>query len=221
MSVQENAVFIVEKGEQAGTTLQLKAEGVILGRGQPGPGRIAFDNPVVSRQHAGIRYHDGSFRVRDLGSTNGTRLNGKALEKMAEQPLGNNDVIELARGAVVLRFRQSQATVELDAEELEAAAPPAIRVDEEAWEVWVDGNKLESPLSYRDFQLLLHLYRRAEKACSKDELASAWGEEFATDEQIEQCIYRIRQRVEPDPRNPCRIITIRGYGYKLTLPTQQ
>ncbi|MFC1925414.1 helix-turn-helix domain-containing protein, partial [Chloroflexota bacterium] len=58
------------------------------------------------------------------------------------------------------------------------------------------------------------------KACSKDALAAAWGEEFATDEQIEQCIHRIRQRVEPDPRNPSLIITIRGYGYKLTLPTQ-
>ena len=85
----------------------------------------------------------------------------------------------------------------------------------------MDGVKLDPPLSFRDFELLLHLYQRCEKACSKDALAAAWGEEFATDEQIEQCVYRIRQRVEPDPHNPSRVVTIRGYGYKLTLPTQQ
>ena len=219
---QENAILIVEKGTEAGTTFQLRPDQTILGRGQAEANKIAFDNAVVSRTHAEVHYDNGSFWLRDLGSTNGTRVNGKPLEKMVDHPLGNNDVIELARGAVTLRFRQSQQTVELEADELEAAAAtPAIRVDVEARDVWVDGVKLDPPLSFRDFELLLHLYQRCEKACSKDALAAAWGEEFATDEQIEQCVYRIRQRVEPDPHNPSRVVTIRGYGYKLTLPTQQ
>jgi two-component system response regulator RegX3 len=99
-------------------------------------------------------------------------------------------------------------------------AAPAIRVDEQARDVWVHGLKLEPPLPFRDFEVLLLLYRNREKACSKDELARAWGSEFVTDEQIEQSIHRIRKRIEPNPSGPTRIVTVRGYGYKLTLPTQ-
>ena len=220
MAEEVNAILIVEKGGEAGTTFQVKPDRVILGRGQTEANKIAFDNPVVSRTHAEIHYQDGSFWLRDLGSTNGTRVNGKPLEKMVDHPLSSNDAIELAKGSVVLRFRQSQRTVEIGIDELAAPPMPPIWVDERAREVWVDGAKIEPPLSFRDFELLLLLYCSLEKACSKDEMATAWGEEFVTDEQIEQSIYRIRQRVEPDPRNPSRIITIRGFGYKLTLPTQ-
>lgn len=218
---QENAVLIVEQGEYKGKTFQLQNDKTVLGRGQAEAGKITFDNSFVSvsRNHAEISYEGGVFLLRDLGSTNGTQVNGKPLEKMADYPLKDNDIVELAKGAVVLRFRKSQKTVELGFDEVVVASQP-IRVDGEAREVWVDGVKLEPTLSTRDFDLLLYLYDRQEKACSKDDLAAAWSEEFATDEQIEQCIYRIRQRVEPDPRNPRLIITIRGYGYKLTLPTQ-
>lgn len=217
---QENAVLVVERGDNKGRTFQIKHERVVLGRGQSEADKIAFDNPVVSRAHAEICYESGRFRLRDLGSTNGTRVNGEPLEKMVDHPLKDNDAIDLASGAVVLRFRQSQKTVEIDIDEAGALAGQAIRVDEESRDVWVGGVKLDPPLSTRDFELLLYLYNRREKACSKDDLAAAWGEEFATNEQIEQCIHRIRQRVEPDSRNPNLIITIRGYGYKLTLPTQ-
>jgi len=158
--------------------------------------------------------------LRDLGSTNGTRVIGKALDKLTDHRLSSNDVVELARGAVVLRFRQSEETMEIEAGELEPLAAPAIRVDEQARDVWVDGLKLEPPLPFRDFEVLLVLYRNREKACSKDELATAWGGEFVTDEQIEQSIYRVRKRVELNPSTPTRIVTVRGYGYKLTTPTQ-
>lgn len=68
----------------------------------------------------------------------------------------------------------------------------------------------------KDFELLALLYRNLGKGCTKEEIASkAWRDDFVTDEQIEQAIHRIRKRVEPDPSNPQRVITLRGYGYKL------
>lgn len=217
MAHEGTTVLVVEKGIEAGRTFDLEHDTVILGRGQTGEGRISFDNPFVSRIHAQIRYEKDSFWLRDLGSTNGTQLNGKLLEKLVDYPLTSNDIIELARGAVVLRFCCTESTVEIPSKEGGTLAGPSLRVDAEARDVWVDGVKLDPPLAFRDFELLLILWRNMGKACSKDELAKSWGEHVPADEQIEQSIHRIRQRIEPNPCNPSRIITVRRYGYKLVL----
>jgi pSer/pThr/pTyr-binding forkhead associated (FHA) protein len=47
----------------------------------------------ASRRHAAVRFQDGHYRVRDLGSTNGTLLNGEPLE--AESILRPGDRIEI------------------------------------------------------------------------------------------------------------------------------
>ena len=215
MGHEGNAILIVEKGSEAGKTFYLEHDTVILGRGQTGEGSISFDNPFVSRTHAQIHYEKGSFWLRDLGSTNATRLNGKLLEKLVDYPLSNNDIIELAKASVMLRFCQSESTIEIPSEEPSPAIGPPVRVDGEARDVWVDGIKLDPPLAFRDFELLWLLYRNMGKACGKDDLAKSWGEHIPADEQIEQSIHRIRKRIEPDPFNPSRLITVRGYGYKL------
>jgi pSer/pThr/pTyr-binding forkhead associated (FHA) protein len=51
---------------------------VTLGRG-PGVD-LAFDDPAMSRQHAAIDFAEGAFRVHDLGSTNGLRVNGSRVQ---------------------------------------------------------------------------------------------------------------------------------------------
>jgi len=51
---------------------------------------------AVSKRHAVItRHDDGSFTIRDAGSTNGTRLDGKDLTAHVEYPLAVGAVIEL------------------------------------------------------------------------------------------------------------------------------
>jgi pSer/pThr/pTyr-binding forkhead associated (FHA) protein len=40
----------------------------------------AFDDPAMSRQHAAIEFCGTGLRIRDLGSTNGTLLNGTAVQ---------------------------------------------------------------------------------------------------------------------------------------------
>ena len=60
------------------------------------------DDPNVSRRHAEVRPQGSGFRVVDLSSTNGTRVNG---EKVAERQLADGDRIEI--GNVVLRFEAS------------------------------------------------------------------------------------------------------------------
>ncbi len=56
----------------------------------------AYDNGV-SRLHAVIRLADGSVSIMDLGSANGTYINGDRLTPNVEQSLQHGDVIALGK----------------------------------------------------------------------------------------------------------------------------
>ena len=60
---------------------------------------ITLDDPNVSRRHAELRNEDGRWIVRDLGSTNGIKVNGRRMEDSILQP-GD----ELQLGLARLRF---------------------------------------------------------------------------------------------------------------------
>jgi hypothetical protein len=47
---------------------------------------IVLSDPSVSRRHARLRFHDGRWMLRDLESTNGTRVNGVAVGRCALRP---------------------------------------------------------------------------------------------------------------------------------------
>jgi len=61
---------------------------------------VTVDDPNVSRQHAEIRPRGGSWVLTDLGSTNGSQLNGRRLA--APTVLKPGDEIEL--GTTTLTF---------------------------------------------------------------------------------------------------------------------
>lgn len=61
---------------------------------------IVLNDPNVSRQHAELRPRGGSWVLTDLGSTNGSRLNGHAVER--SEVVRPGDEIEL--GATTMRF---------------------------------------------------------------------------------------------------------------------
>ncbi len=61
---------------------------------------IVLHDQNVSRRHAEIRKRDSNYFVKDLGSTNGTRVNG---DHVKEQRLGDGDQIQV--GSTVLQFR--------------------------------------------------------------------------------------------------------------------
>jgi pSer/pThr/pTyr-binding forkhead associated (FHA) protein len=64
---------------------------VVMGRSRSC--ELTLDVGQASRRHAAVRFEDGHFRVRDLGSTNGTFLNGELLG--TERVLRPGDRIEI------------------------------------------------------------------------------------------------------------------------------
>jgi DNA-binding response OmpR family regulator len=53
--------------------------------------------------------------------------------------------------------------------------------------------------------------------CTFDELISAiWGDEpYHTEGELTHLVWELRQKLEPDPKEPCFLQTVRGLGYRL------
>ena len=66
---------------------------------------ITLGDPDVSRRHAEIQVSNGDILINDLGSTNGTFVNGERID----QPRALSDGDEVRIGAVVLRLRAPAA----------------------------------------------------------------------------------------------------------------
>ena len=82
-------------------TIPLESTLVTVGRGLNND--IILEDARVSRTHAQIRYRARRFWVADVGSTNGTYVNGAAVE---EQALKHGDVISL--GGLEIGFQEGR-----------------------------------------------------------------------------------------------------------------
>jgi FHA domain-containing protein len=80
----------------AGRTELLGSGGAVIGRSRDAD--VVVDDPNVSRRHAEVRPSGGSWIVRDLGSTNGVKVNGRRIQ--GPQSLKPGDEIELGTSRV-------------------------------------------------------------------------------------------------------------------------
>jgi two-component system response regulator RegX3 len=93
-----------------------------------------------------------------------------------------------------------------------------VALDEERHEVVVRGEPVTLPL--KEFELLTVLLANAGRVLTRDVLIDrVWGSDYVGDTKtLDVHVKRLRAKVEPDPRNPSRIVTIRGLGYKYEPP---
>src|SRR5580658_7386873 len=83
--------LVVLSGPLKDSTIPLSEGEVTIGR--EASNAVAITDPSVSRKHCVVREQEGKFQVRDLGSRNGTLVNGDATQ---EQWLKHGD--EIAAG---------------------------------------------------------------------------------------------------------------------------
>lgn len=93
------ALLKVLTGILSGKIVELDSEPVVVGRHPDCHIRVLDD--TVSRRHAQISYRDGRFFVEDLGSRNGTYLNGRKVTASAR--LMHRDKVSIADTAVEYR----------------------------------------------------------------------------------------------------------------------
>src|SRR5437763_702687 len=86
----------VESGPRAGQTFAIGGSGTTIGRQEGND--IVIDDARLSRQHARLELRDGILLVADLGSANGTRVNGRAVT--GSQPLRPGDVLQMGQSTL-------------------------------------------------------------------------------------------------------------------------
>jgi len=89
----------VRKGPKVGQVFYLDARSLIIGRDPLSD--IIINDPEVSRQHARISQTDVGFQIEDLGSTNGTFIEGQRLVSEPVQ-LEPGQMINMGSGVRVL-----------------------------------------------------------------------------------------------------------------------
>ena len=109
-SAERIAEPLREPDSRRGTArLRIGGRAELLGSGGATLGRsrdadIVLEDPNVSRVHAEVRPSGGSWIVRDLGSTNGVKVNGRRLDPSRPQSLRGGDVIELGTSRAILEL---------------------------------------------------------------------------------------------------------------------
>ena len=99
--------IVIKEGPNAGQELELEGS-IVLGR-DPATASFVVDDPEASRRHASIVPGEASVTVEDLGSTNGTFVNGQRISGTAEAHAGDevrvgNTVIEVQSSVEVTRM---------------------------------------------------------------------------------------------------------------------
>ena len=187
--------------------------GIQIGRSKEG-NDLVIDSAYVSRQHVKILLDDATALIQDLGSTNGTWVNGVRLGT-EPTPLPPEAEVVLGHSSISFSFQAGETTVRADID----AEGRGWTVDLLSREVHVHGVALSPPLSRKDFDILSFLWQRRHSACSRFEIAArGWPERSPGDvgnDEIDQYIRRIRRRIGDAGGDPGNIKTIRRFGYKL------
>jgi pSer/pThr/pTyr-binding forkhead associated (FHA) protein len=96
-SLPSGASIRVLRGFYEGLEVPIDQDWMVIGRGRSAD--VVIAEPTISRAHAAIGYDGEGFFMQDLGSTNGTRVNGKREARAALQ-----DADELQLGKLRLQI---------------------------------------------------------------------------------------------------------------------
>ena len=93
-----------------------------------------------------------------------------------------------------------------------------LEIHHEQRRVLMAGREVE--LNHGEYAMLYCMASSPGQVFSKAQLyEAAWGEAYLHGtKSVENIIWRLRRKLEPDPRNPIYIKTVIGAGYKIEIP---
>src|SRR6266478_1772845 len=100
----------VVQGKPHGSFLDFPEGEFVVGRGPEC--HVRPNSELISRQHCLLRIHGAHVHVRDLGSTNGTLVNGKLL--VEELALVHGDILQLGPLVLELVLQELEQEVSKD-----------------------------------------------------------------------------------------------------------
>lgn len=115
--------FVMRSGPTPGVTFPLEGDQLTIGRDSTNG--VAINDAEVSRKHARMMFQGGKYVLEDLGSTNGTFVNGQRLA--GPVVLKSGDVISLGEQIVLMYdaiAADAGATMAVPRRAVQQAAPP-------------------------------------------------------------------------------------------------
>lgn len=216
---EEHPILIAQNGPLDGKRWIIENE-LVIGRDKTADLIITTPDKQVSRRHAILTITKDGILVQDLGSKNGTHLNGARITEPMLLQDGDTIQIALAQQFVYL---SSDATVPLQMNAVDSSIPKTrkLYIDKRGRRVWVGDRELIPPLSVAQYIMLELLYDHDDQVISRQALIQAvWGEEEAfevSNQALDALVRRLRERLaELDEHN--FIITVRGHGLRLDNP---
>ncbi len=194
---------------------------VIVGRDETC--NVVIQNRQVSRYHARLINLQNGVQLEDLGSKNGTHINGR--EVVEPVMLQDGDVIQIAFAQQFI-YLSSDSTIPL---ELPSVIPGEavltkrlLRLDKRSRRVWIGDEELVPPLSVSQYQLLELLYDNPDRVVSRSELIQAvWDQDDAvgvSEQALDALVRRLRDRLAGLKTEHGFLVTVRGHGLRLDNP---
>lgn len=212
--MRRSLAFNLERAGYDVSTVGTAEDGLAVVRSTP-PDLVVLD--------IGLPGMDGLEALRQMRDQLGVPVilltaRRRELDEVLGLELGADDYITKPFDLDVL-LAHIKAVLRRAAQTTPAATPEIItagdlRIDPIAHTAHIHDTALE--LSPREFDLLYQLAFNAGKLVTTDELLNrVWGAEFQGQPQVVYVHIRwLREKTEPDPDHPRRIITVRGLGYK-------
>jgi pSer/pThr/pTyr-binding forkhead associated (FHA) protein len=212
-SSSEYPVLVAKNGPIAGRRWLIKSS-ITIGR-EP-ECDVVIQDRQVSRYHARLTLENSATMLEDLGSKNGTYLNGTIIDE--NRFLGDGDVIQVAL-VQTFAYYASDATIPLEDKFPALNITNSLVLEERSRRVTLDGIELTPPLSVSQFRLLEALYRQPGKVVQREELISAiWEDASASgvsEQALDALIRRLRDRLAEIDKEHQYIVTVRGHGLRL------
>lgn len=92
VAVPPGAVVLVKSGFYEGLEICVDRDWLVIGRGRSAD--LVLAESTISRSHAAVGFDTEGFFVQDLGSTNGTMVNGAKAQRAL---LKNGDLIQMGK----------------------------------------------------------------------------------------------------------------------------
>jgi two-component system response regulator RegX3 len=130
------------------------------------------------------------------------------------KPFRLRELIARVRAAL----RRIPSVEDDDATHIDLLEVGDVRIDAARHEAYVRGDAVALPL--KEFELLELLVANAGRVLTRDVLIDRiWGPNYFGDTKtLDVHIKRLRAKIETDPGNPSRIVTVRGVGYRYERP---
>lgn len=101
-------ILLRAKGSHRSTPMTFDKKVRVITIGRDASNQLVIDDNRVSRSHARIEYDESQCEYIDLGSSGGSRLNGKPVLRAKLMP---GDVIHLGESVLIFQLKQRKQTI--------------------------------------------------------------------------------------------------------------